>query len=123
MGRPIVGILTFPNTNNYGAELQAFAPCSTVRRMGHKAELVDYRNPMVTFAETPRRPGVRVLVRHPRGSLARLLALRGLVARQRGLTPSAASTRRSGRGWTTKRTWRAATRRSSSAATRCGTPR
>lgn len=84
MGKPIVGILTFPNTNNYGAELQAFALCSTVRRMGHEVELVDYRNPMVTFAETPRRPGVRALVRHPRGSLARLLALRGLVARQRG---------------------------------------
>lgn len=68
------GILTFQNTNNYGALLQAFALCSTVKRLGHDAELIDYRNPTVTRAETPAMPSVRDTVRHPRSSLFRLTA-------------------------------------------------
>ena len=49
-----VGILTFQNANNYGAALQAFALCSTVRKLGYNAELIDYKNPSVTEYENPR---------------------------------------------------------------------
>ena len=79
-----VGVLTFPNTNNYGAELQAFALCTAIRALGHAVELADYRNPTVARSETPRLPGPGELLRHPRGSLRRAASYLRLVERRRG---------------------------------------
>lgn len=38
-----VGILTFHNTTNYGATLQAYALWRTIQDQGYDAELIDYR--------------------------------------------------------------------------------
>ena len=38
-----VGILTFHHTTNYGATLQAYALCKTVKECGYDAEIIDYR--------------------------------------------------------------------------------
>ena len=77
-----VGILTFHDTNNYGAELQAYALCETVEGLGCEAELVDYRNPAVARAETPARPTLGQLAAHPRSSLIRLAAYPYLARRR-----------------------------------------
>ena len=37
-----VGILTFHNTLNYGASLQAYALCRVLRNIGADAEIIDY---------------------------------------------------------------------------------
>lgn len=37
-----IGILTFHRSHNYGAVLQAFALLSTLKNMGHDAEIIDY---------------------------------------------------------------------------------
>lgn len=39
------GILTFHNTVNYGASMQALALSQMVRRLGHEAEIIDYLQP------------------------------------------------------------------------------
>lgn len=77
-----VGILTFQNANNYGAELQAFALCTTVRKMGYDAELVNYENPSVTDYETPRLPYVPELVKNPVSFAFRLTTAKSFSARK-----------------------------------------
>ncbi|MDP4152471.1 MAG: polysaccharide pyruvyl transferase family protein [Bacillota bacterium] len=42
-----VGILTFHMAHNYGAMLQAYALCRTVRSLGVKCEVIDYRLPEI----------------------------------------------------------------------------
>ena len=37
-----VGIVTILKTNNYGAELQAYATQAALRKMGYEAEIIDY---------------------------------------------------------------------------------
>lgn len=39
-----IGILTFHNAHNYGAVLQAYALKTKLERMGHEAEVLNYRN-------------------------------------------------------------------------------
>lgn len=39
-----VGILTFQNTLNYGAHLQAYSLCRTIRKLGCECDIIDYRN-------------------------------------------------------------------------------
>ena len=39
-----IGILTFHNAHNYGAVLQAYALKTKLIRMGHEAEILNYRN-------------------------------------------------------------------------------
>lgn len=39
-----VGVLTFHNTNNYGASLQAFALCFALRSLGADVEVINYQN-------------------------------------------------------------------------------
>ena len=39
-----IGILTFHNAHNYGAVLQAYALKTKLKRMGHEAEVLNYRN-------------------------------------------------------------------------------
>lgn len=51
------GILTFINTLNYGAELQAYALTHLVSLLGYDAELVNYNCSSVSKRETPRLPG------------------------------------------------------------------
>lgn len=76
-----VGILTFHNTNNYGAELQAFALSTVIRKMGHDVELIDYRNPSVSEGETPKMPSLKQLIRHPRSSFLSMTTYHHFVQR------------------------------------------
>ncbi len=39
-----IGIITFQETNNYGAILQNFALQHTIKKMGHEPETIDYRS-------------------------------------------------------------------------------
>ncbi len=39
-----IGILTFHNSNNYGALLQAYCLQTVLEQEGHNAEIIDYRN-------------------------------------------------------------------------------
>ena len=39
-----IGIVTFHRAVNYGAVLQAFALCRTLRDMGHECDIIDYRS-------------------------------------------------------------------------------
>lgn len=70
-----IGILTFHNTMNYGASLQAYALVKVLVDLGYDAEIVDYRCPRVTKCETPSVPPVSMLLRHPRSYLYDLRAL------------------------------------------------
>ena len=50
----LTGILTFINTLNYGAELQAYALQRFVSLLGYNVELINYICPSVSQRETPR---------------------------------------------------------------------
>lgn len=78
-----VGILTFQNANNYGAALQAFALCSTVRKLGYNAELIDYKNPPVTEYENPRLPHLSEMITNPVGSVFRLVTAKAFSCRKK----------------------------------------
>ena len=78
-----VGILTFQNANNYGAALQAFALCSTVRKLGYDAELINYENPLVTEYENPRLPHLSEVITNPVGSVFRLTTAKAFSCRKR----------------------------------------
>ena len=79
-----VGILTFCTTNNYGAELQAYALRKAIERMGYEAELVDYHCPSVTANERPHLSSLAETLKHPRTALRRLGAYPTLSRRWRG---------------------------------------
>ena len=51
-----LGIITFHNTLNYGAQLQAYALQVVLEGWNYDVEIVDYRNLAVTEKETPQRP-------------------------------------------------------------------
>lgn len=76
------GILTFHNTLNYGAQLQAYALQQTLLGMGLDCEVIDYRNSAVSTRETPLKPGLAPLLRHPRSSLRRFPVYRDLSVRR-----------------------------------------
>ncbi len=78
-----VGILTFQNANNYGAALQAFALCSTVRKLGYSAELIDYKNSSVTEYENPRLPHLSETITNPVGSVFRLVTAKAFSRRKK----------------------------------------
>lgn len=78
-----VGILTFCNTNNYGAELQAYALRKTIEGMGYEAELIDYRCPSVTANERPHLSSPTQALKHPLTALYRMGTYPGRVRRQR----------------------------------------
>ena len=48
-----IGILTFHNSRNYGAVLQAYGLKETLSIMGHVVEVIDYRNPAIVKRKTP----------------------------------------------------------------------
>lgn len=60
-----VGVLTFTQTMNYGAELQALALKMTIDRLGYESEMVNYANMAVSDREKVRYPGLCDLA-HPR---------------------------------------------------------
>ena len=60
-----VGVLTFIQTMNYGAELQGFALKRTIEHLGYPSEMVSYVNGAVANREAVRLPGVADLA-HPR---------------------------------------------------------
>lgn len=91
-----VGVLTFANTNNYGAELQAYALRETIGQLGHDAELVDYRNPWVSRVETPRLPTLSELVRAPKGAVSRALKHAPLSQRHRAFERFRAARQKTG---------------------------
>lgn len=39
-----VGVLTYHNTNNFGASLQAYALCRAISKLGYDCEIIDYQN-------------------------------------------------------------------------------
>lgn len=78
-----VGILTFQNANNYGAALQAFALCSTVRKLGYNVELIDYKNPSVTEYENPRLPHLSEAMTNLVGSVFRLVTAKAFSCRKK----------------------------------------
>lgn len=43
-----IGILTFHNAHNYGAVLQAYALRNKIRKLGHNAEILNYRNKAIS---------------------------------------------------------------------------
>lgn len=43
-GKIKVGLVTFHNTSNYGAALQAYATFSALKKQGYDAEIIDYSN-------------------------------------------------------------------------------
>ena len=47
----MIGILTFHNTTNFGASLQAYSLCKAIRSMGHECELVNYICPNIVKRE------------------------------------------------------------------------
>lgn len=48
-----IGILTFHNSRNYGAVLQAYGLKEVLENMGHKVEVIDYRNPAIEGRKKP----------------------------------------------------------------------
>ena len=48
-----IGILTFHNSRNYGAVLQAFGLKQTLEQFGHKVEVIDYRNSCIENRKHP----------------------------------------------------------------------
>lgn len=61
-----IGILTFQNTCNYGAALQAYALQSVLREMGHEVSIVNYENAAVTKREEVVKPKASLLASNPR---------------------------------------------------------
>mgnify|MGYP002604155118 CR=1 FL=1 len=53
-----VGILTFIDTLNYGAELQAYALNRAISKLGYESEIINYTCQAVHQRETPRRPKI-----------------------------------------------------------------
>ena len=48
-----IGILTFHNSRNYGAVLQAFGLKQILEQFGHKVEVIDYRNSCIENRKHP----------------------------------------------------------------------
>lgn len=49
----MIGILTFQDTTNFGATLQAFALTKCVQSLGYEAELINYQSPNLVKREIP----------------------------------------------------------------------
>lgn len=60
-----IGIMTFHNTLNYGAELQAYALKKSIKIMGYSACLIDYQCNAVNRREAVKWPSMRHILRHP----------------------------------------------------------
>ena len=66
MGCNMIGILTFINTVNYGAELQAYALARAIESLGYEAEIVNYECPEVSSRELPENLGIGEVVNFKR---------------------------------------------------------
>lgn len=78
-----IGILTFINTLNYGAELQAYALTRSVSLLKYCSELVNYECPSVSKRETPRLPEFSSLS-NPKHFAAQVMKYPELKARAKG---------------------------------------
>lgn len=76
-----IGILTFHNTLNYGAQLQALALQDSIRGLGHDVEIVNYVNPAVAMREAIAAPHFRDLLTSPRSCLGAISSYRRLSRR------------------------------------------
>lgn len=70
-----IGILTFQNTLNYGAELQAYALSSVIRNLGYRVKLINYRCSAVSKRESVKYPSVKHALRHPINSFREICDL------------------------------------------------
>ena len=48
-----IGILTFHNSRNYGAVLQAYGLKEVLKRMGHRVDIINYRTPAILKRKSP----------------------------------------------------------------------
>lgn len=71
-----VGILTFPNSQSYGATLQMYALQQAVERLGHTAEVINYHNHYMRMCKHVRRDGESMLHLVLRTSVSRCLHAR-----------------------------------------------
>lgn len=58
------GVLTFINTINYGAELQALALVRTLNRFKCETDLINYNSSSICAKETPKFPSLSEII-HP----------------------------------------------------------
>lgn len=67
-----IGILTFHNAHNYGAVLQAYALRTKLRKMGHDANILNYRNQKIedSYQNKIRLRKLNISLLHPRIFLA-----------------------------------------------------
>ena len=79
------GILTFIDTLNYGAELQAYALTQTISKLGYQAELINYRCPAIDERETPHFPSPVDLTK-PKHFFGLALKYPELIERKKGFT-------------------------------------
>lgn len=79
----LTGILTFINTLNYGAELQAYALQRFVSLLGYNVELINYSCPSVIQREAPRLPDFSCLS-NPKHFIGRLMKYPELKQRAKG---------------------------------------
>lgn len=66
------GVLSFINTINYGAELQALALVRVIHDLGHEVELINYESAAIKSNETPCLPTFSDLL-HPRNYINALI--------------------------------------------------
>ena len=84
MKKQNIGVLTFQNTNNYGACLQAVALYKILERFGSNVEIIDYHNKRIDINEVP--PVITVKYLLNLKNMKRLLTChRGLKKRFQGL--------------------------------------
>jgi len=61
-----IGILTFVNTSNYGASLQAYALQQVIKSYGHECDIIRYENESISSGHDPkavfRRRGIKKIV-------------------------------------------------------------
>ncbi len=60
-----IGIITYHNTNNFGAALQCFALYKKIEDYGHDCNIIDYRNKMVSSDNRNKENIITKIIRKP----------------------------------------------------------
>lgn len=60
-----IGVLTYHNTNNFGAALQCYALQKKINDYGHSCEIIDYRNSLVSSDNRNKESLIKKMVRMP----------------------------------------------------------
>ena len=66
-----IGILTFHNSRNYGAVLQAYGLQEVLKSLGHEVNILDYQNPQIAYRKSPF--SIRRFFENPAKYIQRLL--------------------------------------------------